>query len=46
MNTLLQQFKKDQLKIQSLVLPNRPTRTPEEWQFEIKKRLRDLRLGN
>lgn len=46
MKLLLQGFNNDQLKIQSLVVPNRPIQTPEEWQFEIKKRLRDLRLGN
>ena len=46
MKLLLQGSKNNQLKTQSLVMPNRPIQTPEEWQFEIKKRLRDLRLGN
>ena len=46
MKSLLKEFKNDHLRIQSLVIPNRPMQTPEEWQFEIKKRLRDLRLGN
>ncbi len=45
MNSLLKEFQTEELKIQSLVLPNRPLRTPEEWQFEIRKRLSDLRLG-
>jgi len=45
MKSLLLGSKNDQLKIQSLVIPNRPVQTPEEWQFEIKMRLRDLRLG-
>lgn len=46
MKSLLQRSKNGQLKIQSLVMPKRPIQTPEEWQYEIKKRLRDLRLGN
>jgi len=45
MNILLKDFKPGELKTQSLVLPNRPVQTPDEWQFEIRKRLRDLRLG-
>jgi len=45
MNILLDKFSPKELKIQSLVLPNRPVQTPEEWQYEIRKRLSDLRLG-
>jgi len=34
-----------QPKIQSIAMPNRPSRTPAEWQYEIKRRLTHLRLG-
>ena len=43
--SLLKEFHTKELRFQSLVLPNRPVQTPEEWQFEIKRRLSDLRLG-
>ena len=42
---LLEELQTKELRFQSLVLPNRPVQTPEEWQFEIRKRLSNLRLG-
>ena len=45
MDILLKELNLKGLKVQSLVLPNRPVQTPEEWQFEIKKKLSKLRLG-
>ena len=33
--SLLEELNTKELRFQSLVLPNRPVQTPEEWQFEI-----------
>lgn len=46
MNILLEELISKGLKVQSIAMPNRTSRTAEEWQYEIKKKLSDLRLGN
>ncbi len=45
MDMIFERINTEELKIQSIVIPNRNHQSPEEWQYEIKKRLRKLRLG-